>query len=171
MEPFCYLLYRWKLCWFNVRKWYGVHLWLEPILLVWQRGGRGGGDLSWLIITLFLQELLEKYASETLMQQSQDAKTLLGLQWECIGEHVHHYQPTSRSHKMIAVAICIQSEHCIILHPVQFYVDDIHVSLQNIVIYMINILPSVIFLLLWRNVKESFVWSIWIWFQSFSNNG
>lgn len=31
------------------------------------------------LVTLTLQELLEKYASDTLIQQSQEAKTLLGL--------------------------------------------------------------------------------------------
>jgi len=38
----------------------------------------GGFGIDW-YITFILQELLEKYASETLIQQSQEAKTLLGL--------------------------------------------------------------------------------------------
>lgn len=72
---FCYIP-RSRKCLFRERKWYGsktlavFKLFSECVLSL-------VNQLNALILSL--QELLEKYASETLIQQSQEAKTLLGL--------------------------------------------------------------------------------------------
>ena len=63
-------------CLFRERKWYGTKT-FEVFKLFCSCFKLSEPTSNALIFSL--QELLEKYASETLIQQSQEAKTLLGL--------------------------------------------------------------------------------------------
>lgn len=73
---FCYIP-RSRKCLFRERKWYGTKKIAAFKLFSCFKLILSGDQVVTLI--LFLQELLEKYASETLIQQSQEAKALLGL--------------------------------------------------------------------------------------------
>lgn len=73
---FCYIP-RSRKCLFRERKWYGTKKIAAFKLFSCLKLILSGDQV--VILILSLQELLEKYASETLIQQSQEAKALLGL--------------------------------------------------------------------------------------------